>query len=74
MSVTNPDKSGMSWRVHAGDPNGPDVAPLATVRLTGLAFQQIKNKLFEADIALPDFRAALTFANGSWDSGQPMNR
>jgi Flp pilus assembly protein TadG len=43
----------------AGDPNGPDVAPLVTVRLTGLTFRPITTLLF-ASFAMPDFRASLT--------------
>ena len=50
---------------YAGDPNGPDVAPLVTVRLTGLTFQPITFMLFGADIVMPDFRAALTLEDGS---------
>ena len=50
---------------YAGDPNGPDVAPLVTVRLTGLTFQPITTMLFGADIVMPDFRAALTLEDGS---------
>lgn len=44
----------------AGDPNGPDVAPLITVRLTGLQFHPITCLMFACPIAMPDFRAALT--------------
>src|SRR5688500_11124602 len=40
---------------YAGDPNGPDVAPLVTVRLTGLNFQPITFVLFGADVPMPDF-------------------
>lgn len=50
---------------YAGDPNGPDVAPLVTVRLTDLAFQPITFVLFGGDMAMPDFRAALTLEDGS---------
>ena len=50
---------------YAGDPNGPDVAPLVTVRLTGLTFQPITTLLFGAAIGMPDFRAALTLEDGS---------
>lgn len=50
---------------YAGDPNGPDVAPLVTVRLTGLDFQPTTFVLFGRDINLPDFRAALTLEDGS---------
>jgi hypothetical protein len=44
----------------AGDPNGPDVAPLVTVRLTGLTFQPITTLLFGAAFAMPDFATSLT--------------
>ncbi|HEU4705524.1 MAG TPA: TadE/TadG family type IV pilus assembly protein, partial [Sphingomicrobium sp.] len=50
---------------YAGDPNGPDVAPLVTVRLTGLTFQPITTMLFGGDIVMPDFRAALTLEDGT---------
>lgn len=49
---------------YAGDPNGPDVAPLVTVRLNGLSFQPITTYLFDLPIAMPDFRAALTLEDG----------
>lgn len=45
---------------YAGDPNGPDVAPLITVRLTGLVFHPITCLMFACTISMPDFRAALT--------------
>ena len=50
---------------YAGDPHGPDVAPLVTVRLTGLTFQPITGMLFGVNVSLPDFRAALTSEDGS---------
>jgi Flp pilus assembly protein TadG len=43
----------------AGDPNGPDVAPLVTVRLTGLKFQPFTTLMF-ATFNLPDFAASLS--------------
>ncbi len=49
---------------YAGDPNGPDVAPLTTVRLTGLTFQPISTMLFGASFNMPDFAAALTLEDG----------
>lgn len=55
---------------YAGDPNGPDVAPLVTVRLTGLQFTPITFMLFGGNITMPDFRAALTLEDGS---GQVSN-
>jgi len=50
---------------YAGDPNGPDVAPLVTVRLTGMTFQPLTTLLFGAAMTMPDFRAALTLEDGS---------
>jgi len=49
----------------AGDPNGPDVAPLITVRLTGLNFQPITTMFIGSTLTMPDFRAALTLEDGS---------
>ncbi len=49
----------------SGDPNGPDVAPLVTVRLTGLTFQPLTTLLFGVDITMPDFRADLTLEDAS---------
>ena len=50
---------------YAGDPNGPDVAPLVTVRLTGMTFQPLSGMIFGAGVTMPDFRAALTMEDGS---------
>jgi hypothetical protein len=50
---------------YAGDPNGPDVAPLVTVRLQGLTFHPITCMLFACSVAMPDFRAALTLEDGA---------
>jgi hypothetical protein len=50
---------------YSGDPNGPDVAPLVTVRLTGLTFKPITTLLFGATMTMPDFRASLTLEDGS---------
>jgi hypothetical protein len=49
---------------YAGDPNGPDVAALVTVSLTGLTFQPLAFVPFGASINLPDFSAALTLEDG----------
>lgn len=48
---------------YSGDPNGPDVAPLTTVRLKDLQFPT--TLLFGAAFDMPDFRAALTLEDGS---------
>lgn len=49
---------------YAGDPNGPDLAPLVTVRLRNMAFRPIALVLFNAPITLPSFSAALTMEDG----------
>jgi len=48
----------------AGDPNGPDVAPLVTVRLTNMTFQPLTTMIFGLNVPMPDFRAALTLEDG----------
>jgi len=48
---------------YAGDPNGPDVAPLVTVRLSGMTFTPIVFLAF-ASVALPEARSSLTFEDG----------
>lgn len=45
---------------YAGDPNGPDVAPLITVSLKDLEFRPITCLVFACALPMPDFRAALT--------------
>lgn len=54
---------------YAGDPNGPDVAPLITVSLrqdgNRLRFQPITLLMFKAAIPMPSFSAALTMEDGS---------
>jgi hypothetical protein len=49
----------------AGDPDGPDVSTLVTVRLKGLTFKPITTMLFGASFDMPDFRAALTLEDAS---------
>jgi Flp pilus assembly protein TadG len=59
--IVDYDYSGLGF---AGDPNGPDVAPLVTVKLTGLEFTPIS--LFNAvAFDLPDFSYTLTMEDGS---------
>jgi hypothetical protein len=43
----------------AGDPNGPQISPIVTVKLTGLTFQPITSFAL-ATFNLPDFKSALT--------------
>jgi hypothetical protein len=45
---------------YAGDPNGPDVAPLVTVKLQDLEFQPLTCLIFACSIGMPDFRASVT--------------
>lgn len=59
--VVDYDYSGLGF---SGDPNGPDVAPLITVRLTGLQFQPITLVLFGTSLTLPGFSATLSMEDG----------
>ena len=47
---------------YAGNPNGMDISPLVTVRLTGLTFAP--TVLFGAQLNLPDFAYTLTMEDG----------
>lgn len=47
---------------YAGNPNGMDISPLVTVRLTGMNFSPIL--LFGGNINLPDFSYTLTMEDG----------
>ena len=49
---------------YSGDPNGPDLAPLVTVRIRDMSFRPIALFLFNATISLPSFSAALTMEDG----------
>jgi hypothetical protein len=61
--VINYDYSGLGY---AGDPNGIDVAPLVTVKLTGMTFTPLLFRFFgNATATLPGFSAALTLEDGS---------
>lgn len=48
---------------YAGNPNGPDLAPLVTVRLSGMDFTPIV-LLALANVGLPEVRSSLTFEDG----------
>lgn len=48
---------------YAGNPNGPDLAPLVTVQLSGLTFRPIV-ALALANVGLPQIRSSLTFEDG----------
>lgn len=58
------DWSGLGY---AGDPNGPDVAPLTTVTLKGMQFQPITLLLFGGTINIPESSYALTMEDGDGD-------
>lgn len=48
----------------AGDPNGMEIAPIVTVKLTGLQFRPITTLLF-LTFTMPDFRTSLTAEDSS---------
>lgn len=50
---------------YSGDPNGPDVAPLVTIRLTGLTFTPITTMAFGGTMPMPNFSSALTLEDGA---------
>lgn len=56
---------GYSGLGFAGDPNGPDLAPLVTVRLVNMQFQPVTFLLFGQSIQLPDFPATLSMEDGA---------
>jgi hypothetical protein len=56
---------GFSGLGYAGDPNGPDVAPLVTVRLVNMQFQPVTFLLFGGTLNLPDFPATLSMEDGA---------
>lgn len=49
---------------YAGDPSGSDIAPLTTVRLSGMQFQPITTLLFATTIPLPSVSHTLTMEDG----------
>lgn len=53
----------------SGDPNGPDVSPLVTIKLQGLKFRPLTTLLFGASISMPDFSASLTGEDLSGTTG-----
>ena len=55
----------------AGNPDGPDVSALVTVRLTGLNFYPITCLVFPCSIAMPDFAASLTLEDASNNGEDP---
>ena len=45
---------------YAGDPNGPDVEPMVTVKLQNLSFRPITCLVFACSITMPNFSASVT--------------
>ena len=52
----------------AGDPNGPDVAPLTTVSLQGVKFEPFSSFVFGGKVDLPSFAYTLPMEDGSGTS------
>jgi hypothetical protein len=51
---------------YAGNPNGPDLAPIVTVRLSGVSFQPLICQPFGcASFSMPTFLSSLTFEDGA---------
>jgi hypothetical protein len=48
----------------SGDPNGPDVAPILTIRLKNQRFQPMITQIFDARVPLPSFAYSLTMEDG----------
>ena len=51
----------------AGDPNGPDIAPIITVRLRNMTFTPVTLVLFGASVGLPEFAYSLTSEDADGD-------
>lgn len=49
---------------YAGDPSGPDVAPIVTVSAVNVGFQPIIGRLFGINMSLPIVSASLTLEDG----------
>ena len=49
----------------AGDPNGPDVAPLTTVSLRNVRFAPFSSFIFGSQLTLPSFAYTLSMEDGS---------
>jgi len=56
---------GYSGVGYAGDPDVPDVAPLITVRLTGMTFQPTTTAIFAASVNLPGFPSTVSMEDGT---------
>lgn len=59
--VVNYAWSGLGF---AGDPNGPDVAPIVTISLVGMEFRPLLLQLFGGAVTLPNYSYSLTMEDG----------
>lgn len=48
----------------AGNPNGPDLAPIVTVRLSGMTFTPLACELVGCSFAMPAFVSSFTYEDG----------
>jgi Flp pilus assembly protein TadG len=56
---------------YSGDPNGSDVVPLVTVKLSGVSFAPMLFSFFQhATVSLPTFSSALTMEDGIGNSAE----
>ena len=55
---------GYSGLGYSGDPYGPDMDPLVTVRITGLTYEPTLGSLFGASFAMPAFASTLSMEDG----------
>lgn len=60
--VVDYDPSGLGF---AGNPYGPDVAPIVTVSLRNMEFQPITTQIFAATVDMPGFASSLTMEDGA---------
>jgi hypothetical protein len=49
---------------YAGNPTGPDLAPIVTVRLSGMTFTPLACELVGCSFTMPTFVSSLTFEDG----------
>jgi hypothetical protein len=55
------DNSGLGY---AGDPNGPDVAPIVTVSAANVSFNPLIGQFFGINLRFPVVSASLTLEDG----------
>jgi hypothetical protein len=51
---------------YSGDPYGPDINPLITIRLSDVKFQPILGYVFGLELTLPSFASTLSMEDGRW--------